>query len=312
MMTDKEFGAFRVMEALSAVDEELLERSGKTTAESKNKMTVRRFVQRYAVACAACLCLMVLGAAYFGMSQIRMGSAENSKGMNMSDGSGDDFSPLAADGEMWEPEEMQENAAEYVPEPAEGAAEDSLGGELAVTEEPEWLDVEQLAALRRETEWLDEWLESAAQIPAGDNGGQAQNQNQTVGRPEESEGEPVQTAREKEVFRAKAAVPEGYSPVEIKEETGNPEDQGSLVYEWSDGEHSLWLRVTSTELTTDMLIEAEPPVYTVQQEWKELIPDAGTDVYARFALLYDNGMLVEYCGVLEREEIISLLESLTW
>lgn len=287
MKTDKELGAIRVMEALSAVDEELLERSGKTAAESKNKMTVRRFVQRYAVACAACFCLMVLGAAYFGMRQMRMGSAENSKGMSMNSGGAGNDSGLRN-------EELQNALPQEVPEyAAEGYAGDSIYDYgTSAPMEPEWLDVEHLAALpaaEREQEAVKE----------NDRGN---DRVESANKSSDSDGAVMQSA-------PKAVVPERYSPVEP--EAGNGE-QDSLLYEWSDGEQSLWLRITQTNLTVDLRFDAEPPVYTVQEEWKELIPDAGADGYIRFALLYENGMLAEYCGTLEQEEIISLMESLAW
>ena len=285
MKTDKELGAIRVMEALSAVDEELLERSGKTAAESKHKMTVRRFVQMYAAACAACLCLMVLGAAYFGMSQMRMGSAENSKGMNMSSGgTGNDSGLRNEEVQDAMPEEMLEYAAE-------GAGGDSIYNYgTSAPLEPEWLDVEQLAAL------------PDAAAPREPEAVKENDRVLSADKSSDSDGAVMQSAPE-------ASVPERYSPVEPEAGSG---EQDSLLYEWSDGEKSLWLRITQTELTVDLRFDAQPPVYTVQEEWKELIPDAGADGYIRFALLYDNGMLAEYCGALEREEIISLMESLAW
>lgn len=295
MKTDKELGAIRVMEALSAVDEELLERSGKTAVESKNRMTVRRFVQRYAVACAACLCLMVLGAAYFGMSQMRMGSAEDSKGMSMNSGGTGNNSGLRDEAPQ---NAMPQEVPEYA---AEGAAGNSIFDYgTSAPMEPEWLDVEHLAVLPDAT---------VAREPAAaekDNTrAETVNENdrvQSADKSSGSDGAVMQSTPE-------AAVPERYSPVEPEAGSG---EQDSLLYEWSDGEKSLWLRITQTELTVDLRFDAQPPVYTVQEEWKELIPDTGADGYIQFALLYDNGMLAEYCGALEREEIINLMESLAW
>ncbi len=121
------------------------------------------------------------------------------------------------------------------------------------------------------------------------------------GEADMTEGEPaandVLTGEE----LAAAAVPAGYDLIRA---------EGSLYYEWSDGEHSLWLKLTETELTADLRFDAEPPVYTVQQEWKELIPSTDGSGYLQFALLYENGMLAEYCGALERDEVILLMESL--
>lgn len=293
MKTEKELGAIRVLEALSAVDEELLERSGKASAESKNRRTVRGFVQKYAMACAACLCLLVMGAAYFGMSRMGAGGfSQSSDGMN-GGSKGGDFGSMAAGGDNAAREEIADGAAQT-------AGDSFAWDEEAVPMEPEWLDVELLGALPGEAATG----EQAAEETAKENELTA-----SAGEPAESDGAAVQDAREKVSFAAAVEVPEGYSLLD----TGAAnENQGSQVYEWSDGEHSLWLRVTSTELTTDARIDVEPPLYTVQEEWKELIPDAGADGYVRFALLYDNGMLVEYCGALEREDIIGLLDSLSW
>ncbi len=99
MKTDKESGAIRLMEALSAASEELLERSEKAgRAEPGGKKAgIILFVQKYAKACAACLCLAVLGAAYFGISQMRMGSAGDANTKNA--GSGDGYSGAAQMGE---------------------------------------------------------------------------------------------------------------------------------------------------------------------------------------------------------------------
>lgn len=290
MKTDRELDALKVLEALSAVDEELLERSGKPAAQSKNRMTVRRFVQRYAAACAACLCLMVLGAAYFGMSRIRMGSVGKSEGISMNNGgtrSDSAAGEAESDGAM-----------------LEGMAGDSCpDNETPVRMEPEWLDEEQLAALS----------EGPAAQESADKHSDSLRETMQAAPTQEAVEQEAETVPEKYNSAepgAEAAVPERYSPVETEEAGGDQEGQDSRVYKWSDGEHSLWLRITSTELTSDVLIDAEPPVYTVREEWEKLIPDAGADGYTQFALLYDNGMLAEYCGALEREEIIRLLESL--
>lgn len=290
MRTDKELGAFRVMEALSAVDEELLERSEETAVKSKNKMTVRGFVRRYRAACAACLCLLVLGAAYFGLRQMRMGSFGESKNTNMNGGGADNgFGPMAAGEENAAPEDGA--APEYAPQEAAGNSLSNNGMPAGI--EPEWLEVEQLAAQPEKLK-----TEEAARVDE---------MQQSVDKLVGSDDAATQGIPEAEEFGAEAAVPERYSPVETETGFGN---QGSLLYGWSDGEHGLWLRITQTELTAGLRFTVEPPVYTVQEEWRDLFPDAGADGYAQFALLYENGMLVEYCGALDREEVIRLLESL--
>ncbi len=295
MRTEKELGAIRVMEALSAVDGELLERSEKAGAavSGENKKAIpkgnvgRRHIYRYAMACAACLCLIVAGTAYYGLSQMRMGSAKGgSKGTNGA-----------------------ECAMENMEAEGDGAA-GGVSGDLKFTEpEPDWLDISRLAALSESC---------ATEQEKGD----AENDPEKQVSDETEKMQELQRTEEVESLGAStyldsswepgadAVVPEGYilELAELgKEEPGGRE---SSLYEWSDGEHSLWLKLTRTELTADMRFEADPLVCTVRQEWAEMLPDAGDNGVVRFALLYENGMLAEYYGVLEKDEIVMLLESL--
>lgn len=309
MRTDKELGAIRVMEALSAVDEELLERCGESdaaaagggkSAKASKKGKTRRFVQKYAMACAACLCLAVAGAAYFGMSQIRKGFTEGSDGAKS--GEAGSYSNQMAG---------MENAADEIADNGGEAVDGGLFAESAPTSpmEPEWLDVGSLAAIPKKDEAVAEEQEAARQEAEE----LFSQQTETASAPinDASGGSPDSVgAAEEKYLAVDVRVPEGYSLAETEAEEKKQADGESVLYEWSDGEHSLWLRFTQTDLTVDMRIDAEPPVYTVQEKWWELIPDAGADGYVQFALLYENGMLAEYRGTLEREELIGLMESL--
>lgn len=291
MKTDKESGAIRLMEALGAVSEELLERSEKAgSAESGGKKAgIRLFVQKYAKACAACLCLAVLGAAYFGISQMRMGFAGGAD--TKSAGSGDGYNGSAAKTEEMVQEGMaQEGIENQAPMQIPNQAEDvglSDGAE-PVFAEPVWLDVESLQEIA-----------TANKAEAG----RQEADSQDVRRQEmEAENTPTENFIKENASAAVPAVPAGYDLIRA---------EGSLYYEWSDGEHGLWLKLTRTELTADLRFDVEPPVYTVQQDWKELIPPADGSEYLQFALLYENGMLAEYCGALEQDEIVLLMESLS-
>ncbi|MCM1192182.1 MAG: hypothetical protein NC123_03595 [Butyrivibrio sp.] len=313
MRTEKEHGAMRVMEALSAVDQELLERSGKNAEKVGNKIKVRRFVRRYGAACAACICLLVTGAAFYSLSRMRMGNAggaaKYTREMNTNGGAGDNAAPMAADvRDGGEPVEMAAGAAD--------APGDSLfDGEEAAWAEPEWLDVERLAALPGKMQQESATSPEAAaseSVAAEAEPGRDHELQESARESEGSDGSAAQDKLKKDLAGIRAAVPGEYSPVETEAAGGATENQDSRVYAWRDGEHSLWLRVTPTELTADLRFDEEPPLYTVQEAWQDLIPDAGADGYVQFGLLYENGMLVEYRGVLEREEIIRLLEALTW
>lgn len=286
MKTDKESGAVRLLEALNGVSEELLERSERAGMSEKGKRNtgIRFFAHKYAKACAACLCLAVLGAAYFGISQIRMGSAGDAG--TKSGGAADNYNNA---GRM---EEMLEEGNQ-VPEQADTEGTGYDGAESALAE-PEWLDVDSL-----------EEIASAAGQTNGENFNKENASPEMQGgcepeaAPEEERA--LQEALTEEEPATAAVVPAGY--VLIKAE-------GSSYYEWSDGEHNLQLKLTGTDLTADLRFDAEPPVYTVQEEWRELLPAAGENGYRQFALLYEDGVLAEYYGALERDEIILLMESL--
>lgn len=305
MKTDKESGAIRLMEALNAASEELLERSERAgkKRQDKKETNIRLFVHKYAKACAACLCLAVLGAAYFGMTQMRMGSAENSNsksaGSENGYGSADQMEEMAR-------EEIGDQAPAQIPNQADGGI--WLEGAAPVFAEPQWLDTESLmdsavAAGKTEAGSAEELRQEAEAAPeenlikesASAGVPEAGEAEMTVGNPAAND---ALTGAE---LAAAAAVPSGYDLIRA---------EGSLYCEWSDGEHSLWLKLTKTELTADLRFDTEIPVYTVQQEWRELLPAADESGCLQFALLYENGMLAEYCGALERDEIILLMESL--
>ena len=262
--------AMKLMQALSGVDEELLARSEEKRPEHK----IVRFMNRYGKGCAACLCLIVAGAAFFAMRGVRtdnttgstMELAQNMQANMTAGGAGDSL------------------AAEAAPEEAEG--EETAREELAATvnscvdagEAPAWLDIEALAQQAKHSAEQDGTEKCSA----------------------------VQGSVKDGVAASEAQVPDRYSYIE---ETLS-EDGGSRTVEWSDGEHALWLRFTQTELTTDMRFDAEPPVYTVEEDWRELIAEKKAGERQQLALLYEDGMLVEYSGCLTKEELIALLESL--
>lgn len=295
MSTDKVQGALRVMEALSAVDDELLERSKRATVRRKPDWAksgdLRRFVQRYGGLCAACLCLLVLGAAYYGLTQIRMGSASERKDSN----SIGNMSGGAAAQEAAEPEpafDVGENIAdEFQMVENEGAGD---GAQAAMFDEvPQWLDIDALAAQQEKSGQEADRLMEEDRLD-----------NLVVGELQS----PAETEQEMKKMFESFWLPDGYRQAEDSG-NGSPETETSRLFHWMDGTYALWLRLTETDLSADLRYESEPPVYTVQEEWIDLIPEAGADGYVQFALLYEDGLLAEYRGALTREEIQALLRS---
>lgn len=302
MRTDKELGAVRIMESLSGISEELLERCERAgNAAEPKKGKTHRYVYRYALACAACLCLIVAGTAYYSLSHIRMGGSGNAS-PKLSDGTTGSGLMNGGTSPMDEAEVMEMAPAEdMLADEGQGSVNQAEGlcGNVESDTEPEWLDVSSLAVL-------------PGNLEEGAPGKENENLFSV-------DSDAVQEAVDlmKAAIRAEAArVPEGYSLVqadsrETVRESEKAEGMGSvLMYRWSNGECSLWLKITQTSLTADMRFDAKPPVYSVQEGWQELIPDAGADGYIQFALLYEDGALVEYCGCLDSEETIILMESL--
>ena len=271
--------AMKLMQALSGVDEELLARS----EERKTGHKIVRFMNRYGAGCAACFCLIVAGAVFFSMHGLKTGNTTES----IMDMAPQLQTSMTAGG--------AENAAADEAAPAEIEGEETAKEELAGAmssymdsgEVPAWLDIETLAqqaerpAEQEETEKCSGLQNSAA----------------------------LETAREsvKEgVAGSEAQVPDSYTYI------GQTlsEDGESRTVEWSDGEHTLWLRFTRTELTTDMRFDAELPVYTVEEDWQKLVAEKEAGERQQLALLYEDGLLVEYSGSLTKEELITLLKSL--
>lgn len=322
MKTDRELGAARIMESLSAVSEELLERcetAGRAAAPKEGKKY--RYVYRYALACAACLCLIAVGTAYYALNLRKGGAADGSPQLSGGAGGAGLMNGMSApeDAPMDGQEAMETAPAEGEGMPAGEAVADVDQMEeiysMMLAKEPEWLDVGSLAALPGEAETEDRQKEEDSPVNL------ESIRTETVTQIETDAGTEAdawaKAARQAAVTRVEAArVPEGYSLMQADSdgaaaEPGNAEAMGSsLVRGWSNGEYSLWVRITQTGLTPDMRFEAAPPVYSVQEAWKESIPDAGADGYTRFALLYEDGMLAEYCGCLDSGEIVTLMESL--
>jgi len=291
------------MEALSAADEELLERCERSGAaadkgERGNGGKIYLFVRRHGRVCAACLSLLLIGGAYFGLTQ-KWGETLGGSG-----GSNDSMMPQNNTAQEEQKTEYADGGIELLAEEGYTAdeimAEAETAGEACPSEKPEWLDVDQLAG-------------ALAVTAPGQFATERAEEDRTDGSGEGSASTLVaQQEKMMEIEKriaSEARVPEGYSSV-IQEEGGEErtENEGYL-FEWSDGEHTLWLKMTQTELTADMRFDVDPPVYTVREEWRDLIPQADEEGLVRFALLCEDGMLVEYRGLLAREEIIALLES---
>lgn len=309
MNTWKEDSALRIMEALSGVDEELLERCEHPASVKKKKIAKiserSRLMRRVGRVCAACMCLAVLGAAY-RVSTLRMGSA------------GDNMSGSAKSGEALLEVEEQEV---YEPETAgredkymeEGTTEAAAG-----YDEPCWLDIDMLLERASSRECLKEGMindTSSQQLQLSGN------QEECIEIEDDNTGEIPENA---EIPVSRAAVswenvysvtglgdyvpvewPEGYMPLTVEQNKGTDE-RNNLLLTWRNQEHILWLKLTETELNADMLYESEEAVFAAGEDWRSKIPEPEADGSIQFALLYEDGVLMEYKGWLTVSEIIEL------
>lgn len=306
-MEKKQEDALRILEALSGVDEDLLERSER----KQGKAVVYRFVQRHGKALAACLCLCVLGTAFWGMRYL---SETPFAGTAQSSDSADKVSITGIAGNT---ESAMEN-------PAEGAAPEAAMVEDAGTygaiedsqeaTEPEWIDIqprmsaeatdEELTGGIRVTDSIDDYkqmTEMGTEIPEQESAKAEEYEEITW---EEAEGlEGLGTY-------VPDRLPDGYKPVYARcRNAGDGKDRLTLLC--SSGEKNLWLNITETDWNAgDMFIGLETPVLSAKEDWKSKLPKPDGEGGIQFGLIFEDGVLVEYQGYLKEEEILELFYSM--
>lgn len=306
----KEESALRIMEALSGVDEELLERSGQT-GRKKEQAPGRRgrfgWMSRYGGLCAAGLCLAVLGAAWWsltGENGLSGTGSDSANEMIMQEEAG-----AAAD------RETDENGPESAGEPEESMSESGYS-----PEEPCWLDVDMLEAdsareLNGEAENVQELQQASGDEAAKTETealqqGASEEEKQNL--PEEDRSSKKTEAISWEAARALGALgsyvpaelPEGYAFLEGERSTV---PRNSIRLTWGNGEHRLWLKLTETELTAELPESRPEIIFAGEENWQSRIPAPDEDGSVRFALLYEDGVLLEYKGWLTTEELEELL-----
>lgn len=248
--------AVRLMEGLSGIDPELLERSEKKPANKGNKIIY--FAKRYGAVAATFVVLLGGAYLYFGV----MDGAKSS-----------DSSPqyLTAN-----------HSAGVAPETnkADNYAENDACAEQAemsngAYDSAEWMDISKYYAF-----------------------GTSKDQRENV----VTDGETADFYAEAEAIcdRLQSAVKSG---------TANYTESASsdILYMnvTAEGKHGgeFYLRFSRTELTADTVFEEFYPVY----RQGDVIED---ETLTQFALLYDNGTLVEYRGTLEADDLRTIIRAL--
>lgn len=285
---EREENAFRIMRALSGVDAELLARSEGMdgAAETKEKKQggsrkIVSFVNRHGRALAACLCLAVLGAAYFALEFRRENEAKDEAGRgeafyiknpamneaetqgrpNQAYGDGEEANDMAP-GEMWDAE------GSVVGEQTNG-----LGDTAA-----------------------DQHKDGLCEMQAA--------------RPGSQQELSLEEARECETLGAYVpkTIPAGYDFVKAVYEK---QAFGSrLVLTWSDGGHLFQVKLSETLFVKpeEAAAETDIAVYSAAGDWEKTFWQPEKSGRLWFAVLYKDGVLAEYDGYLEKEDILKMFD----
>ena len=289
---EREENAFRIMRALSGVDEELLARSEGMDAatETKDKKQdgnrkIVSFVNRHGRALAACLCLAVLGAAYFALELRRENEAKDGTGGGASYTNINDIAMNEA-----ETQGKQDQAYEDGEE-----ANDMAPGEM-------W-DAEG-SLVGEQTNGLGDAATAEDQYKDG------LNEQVQAARPESRQELSLEEARECETLGSYVpkTLPAGCDLVKaVYEEQAS----GSrLVLIWSDGGHLFRVRLSETLFAEpeEAAAEIDIAVYSAAGDWEKTFWQPEKSGRLQFAVLYEDGVLAEYEGYLGKEDILKMFD----
>lgn len=277
-MSDKSFDrqdqAFRLMEALSGVDEELLSRSERQPSAKKK---IVQFMGRYGALCAACLMCAVLGSVYLlnGGSQSKDSAANEAAPVK-----------LTAD-------------TRY-----------GIAMEEACEEEVNLSEADTNVLLTDAGEAVN-WkipAESVRTVPEA-NGTDAVTQGNDIETAEEKlySGAAFDAEKQMSIAGYSLQTPAGYA---MSSEEAALQEDGTGVYTWYKEGVPCYVRVVILDSAAiDRLCEdGEVLVKDSKGQWLTKLPAADEDGLRQFALSVGNGIVTEYYGYLTVEEIRQLFE----
>lgn len=310
--------AVKIFEALSDVDEELLERCNRK-AVRKNDIAHRMF-QAYGRAMAAGICLIVAGAVSWGGYQLVTGSFES----DSSGGAYMELSDLAQSAEEAAGDQPEQNGSGGPgnttgagAEPAAGMAEDTgavtTDGMMAAQESAK---SENLQSQTAGTPAKEEAVQEGGQTEAD-----KEQQADHYGDLREQQGEQRDSREEIPWEEACAAEPfSSYLPTVLPDayeafsarRSLSPEHWDNLIFRWTDGVQILSLNMTSGEVVTREDIERRDGLYEYVAEdfSKELMPDPPAGEPLAFTLYYADGMRIDFQGHVTADEMWAVVESI--
>lgn len=327
--------AMKLFEALSGVDEELLERCNDQKVNRKN-ITVHRWFWRYGRTMAACICLIVVGAAAWSGYRLVMGSW----GSANSSGSGQSMNTSPA-----ELSDMAQSVA-VMDEGSDGyrntgsddtTAEVSMGSTTETAGEGARQEV---GTGRIESEMENTAAVEAATQTPGQSQMEANKTNDTgsSGDSYDSHAESTIAERMAELLKRESALSDsrqmiswgeacslepfaGYLPTALPagyeafsaRQSALPDEWNNVIFKWSDGEHILSLNMTQGEVMTREEIDRRDGVneYPAEEIRKELISGAQLDGHIYFTLYYADGMRIDFDGYITVDEMWEIVESVS-
>lgn len=336
--------AVKIFEALSDVDEELLERCNQK--ENRKNAVVYKLFWRYGRTMAACVCMIVVGAAAWGgyhlaMSGKNSGSSGAGGSQNMAPAMPADCAQTmdAADGGMAGGSGAMGSDAE-APESGRSSTTGGMSPEAAF-ETPSTERASSEAESTLHTEQQKQQDQTAADqtgqaVSVGNNSGASiggssgtGNGGSTGSFSAEKAAElwekenaltdsrqivPWAEACETEPFGSylPTALPAGYGSFSARQ-SANPELWNNMIFKWSDGQQILHLNMTLEGVKTKEDLERYDGVnqYIAEDFQREMIPEPGPDGQILFTLYYGDGMKIDFGGYVTADEMWEVVESVS-
>lgn len=310
--------AVKIFEALSVVDEELLERCNRKAVRKNG--TAYRLFQRYGGAMAAGICLIVVGAVSWGGYQLVTGSAgsdssgSNGAYMELSD-MGQSLEAAEEDTCGWDGGGGTEDIVTGAGSSA-AIAEDTYGAADGVMASPEAAKSESTQELLSGTPAKEQAsLESGNTVVDRDQlidrYGELREQETALSDSREEISWEEACATEPFSSYLPTVIPASYEAFSARRSTF-PEQWDNLIFKWSDGEHILSLSMTSGEVVTREDIERWDGMneYVAEDFRKDRMPDPPAGEPLVFTLFYTDGMRIDFQGYTTADEMWEVVESI--
>lgn len=324
--------AIRLFEALSGVDEELLERSNRKAGGKATN--VRRLFWRNGRAMAACICLIVVGAAAWSGYRLVTGPCgADSSQFNQAPG---EFYGMAKDVAEWgwgAAGGTETNDVSAL-EPAAGTTENELKAEIAPDGNAAGvgtMDDVSTAAAEQEAMQDMQCQVSASMTYSTECQGSSSDM-QSAGKTDETdrfrenmlglyEKENGLTDSRQEVSWEEASavqpfaayvpsvLPGEYDPLSVRRSV-DIDAWDNMIFIWSNGEEIFTLNMTQGQALTEEEIEKRDGLYQYPAESfrEDMIPEP-LDGRITFTLYYADGMQIDFAGCVTAGEMWEVVES---